>query len=390
MRVLHVFGQQRWSAALGTVRAAVKAQILAGDQVWIASPNPDLVRGFRALGATAVRLPLWFGREHLLDVVPLACLYRLCRQARFDLVATHSFKGGVLGGLAARLAGVPRIIHHAPSYRFLVLKPGLKRRYYLAVEKLAAWAGDLVITASEEQRRQAVRAGVAAAEKVVAVRGGVVTRPVCAGRVSARGGPKRTEGEKVIGCAGCLSFEQGALYMLRAMPAILARHPRVRLVMAGSGPLEEELRAAAALAGFGDRVEFPGQISEEWSRALGRWDVFVDASLGAGPTEALLEAMGSGCAIVASNTAQHRELVEHGRSALLVAPGSPEALAEAINRLLDQPALARRLGAAAERAALRYGREQAVAELLRLYAQAGGSQNGNPDRKEILSGGVSK
>lgn len=369
MRVLHVFGQQRWSAALGTVRAAVKAQILRGDQVWVAAAGRGLARRFRAVGATAVRLPFWFSREQPLDVVPLVYLYRLCRRVRFDLVATHSFKGGVLGRLAARLAGVPRIIHHAPGYRFLELKPGLKRRYYVAVEKLAARAGDLVITASEEQRRQAIRAGVAAPEKLVAVRGGVEARPA-----RARPLPDDAETEKVIGCAGCLSWERGCHYLLRAMPAIVARHPRVRLVLAGSGPLEQELRAEAALAGVSDRVEFSGPISDEWWRALVRWDVFVDASLGAGPTAALLEAMGSGCPIVATNTAQHRELVEHGRSALLVAPASPEALAEAINRLLEQPALARRLGSAAQRAAVRYSREQAVAELLRIYA--GGPEAG--------------
>ncbi len=368
MRVLHVFGHQQWSAALKTIQAAVKAQVLGGDQVWVASPSRSVARRFRAVGATVVLLPLWLGREHPLDLVPLVCLYRLCRRMRFDLVATHSFKGGVLGRLAARLAGIPRIIHHAPGYRFLVSKPGLKRRYYVAVEKLAARVGDLVITASEEQRQQAIRAGVTAADKVIAVRGGVGARPVWARRLPPGTSGPGAKSEILIGSAGCLSFERGCHYLLRAMPAVVARHPRVRLVLAGSGPLEEELRAQAALAGLGDRVEFVGAAGER-TPAPARWDLFVDASLGAGPTAALLEAMAAGCAIVATNTPQHRELVEHGRSALLVAPGSSRALAEAITTLLEQPTLARRLGAAAQRAALRLSRERAVAELLRIYGR---------------------
>jgi glycosyltransferase involved in cell wall biosynthesis len=368
MRVLHVFGHRRWSAALGTLRAAVKAQILGGDQVWVATPDRTVAKRFRALGASAVQAPLWFGREHPLDVVPLIWLYRLCRQLRFDLVATHGFKGGVLGRVAARLAGVPRIIHHATSYRFLLVKPGLRRRYYVAIEKLAGRAGDLVITATEEQRQQAIRAGVTAADRVVTVRGGVGVRPPRAARLPAGQDLAGVEGETVIGCAGCLSWERGVQYLLQAMPAILARHPGARLVMVGSGPLEEELRTGAALAGVGDRVEFTGD-RDDLSSLLARCHLFVDASLGAGPAANLLEAMGAGCAIVATNTPQHRELVEHGRSALLVAPGSSHALAEAINTLLDQPALARKLAAAAQQAALRCSREQAAAELLRIYGR---------------------
>lgn len=370
MRVLHVLGHPRWRAALGTLQAAVKAQILRGDRVWVASPDLAVSRRFRALGATAVRVPFWLQPEQPLDLVALLYLYRLCRKVRFDLVATHSFKGGVLGRLAARMAGVPCIIHHAPGYRFLLLKPGLRRRYYLAIEKLAARAGHLVITGSEEQRQQAIRAGVAAADQVVAVRGGVARRPVYAARLLRGSSSRGIPSEIVIGCAGCLSFERGCHYLLRAMPAILARHPSVRLVMVGSGPLEEELRAQAALAGLGDRVEFASD-SNCLPPALARFHLFVDASLGAGPTAGLLGAMEAGCAIVATNTPQHRELVEHGRSALLVAPGSCQALAEAVNALLDRPALARRLGVAAQEAALRFSRERVVAELLRIYGQAG-------------------
>lgn len=370
MRALHVLGHPRWRAALGTVQATVKAQILRGDQVWVASPDPAVSRRFRALGATAVRVPFWLRPEQPLDLVALLYLYRLCRKVRFDLVATHSFKGGVLGRLAARLARVPRIIHHAPGYRFLLLKPGLRRDYYLAIEKLAARAGHLVITGTEELRQQAIGAGVVAADKVIAVRGGVPRRPVQAARVSGGSSLRGSEGEIVIGCAGCLSFERGCHYLLRAMPAILARHPGVRLVMVGSGPFEEELRAEAAVAGLADRVEFASD-GNCLPPALARFHLFVDASLGAGPTAGLLGAMEAGCAIVATNTPQHRELVEHGRSALLLAPGSCQALAEAVNSLLERPAVARRLGVAAQKAALRFSRERAVAELLRIYGRPG-------------------
>jgi glycosyltransferase involved in cell wall biosynthesis len=330
----------------------------------VAARDAEVAERFRNLGATVVRLPLWLRPGQPLDVVPLLYLYHLSKSERFDLMVTHSFKSGLLGGLAARMAGVPRIVHHSQGFRFQVMK-GLRRRYYLATEKVAAWAGDLIVTAWEEHRKRALHAGVAPPERLITIRDGVAARP---GRPSnSCRKPAFAASKRIIGCVGCLALEWGCACMLRAMPTVLARHPEARLVIACNGALEEQLRPEAALMGLEDRVVFL-QNPGETLAAIARFDIFVDASLGAAPAAPLLEAMSAGRAIVASNTQLHRELFEHGHTALLVAPGSARALAEGVTTLLDNPLRALRLGAAAQLAvAKRFSFERAIAEILTVY-----------------------
>ncbi len=155
---------------------------------------------------------------------------------------------------------------------------------------------------------------------------------------------------------GRLVEKKGCSVLLEALAAIADRTPKARLVVIGEGPLRGRLEAQAARLGLGARVRLLGGLDHaatlEW---LSRAAVVAVPSRTArnGDTEGLptvvIEAAALGRAIVASDVAGTAEAVQDEVSALLVPPGDVERLAEALARMLAEPGLAARLGAAARR-----------------------------------------
>ncbi len=164
---------------------------------------------------------------------------------------------------------------------------------------------------------------------------------------------------------GRLEPRKGAKYLFRALPAILSRVPNARLTVVGSGPLSRHYRSFLP-AGCVDRVRFEGLVSGEMlARHFATADVYCSPATGGESFGiVLLEAMAAGAAIVASEIPGYRDVVEHGRTGLLVGPRSPGALAGSIARLRNDPVLSRRLVEGAREAVRRYAWERVTAEIL--------------------------
>ncbi|MGY6634430.1 MAG: glycosyltransferase family 4 protein [Alkalilacustris sp.] len=163
----------------------------------------------------------------------------------------------------------------------------------------------------------------------------------------------RPPGDAAAGAAGRVVFigrlaaVKGVRVLLEAVAALHPRHPGLSLTLIGDGPDRAALAARAAALGLADRVRFTGYLSEEEvAAALAQSDLLVLPSFAEGVPVVLMEAMASGLPVVATRVGGVAELVEDGVSGCLVAPGDPEGLATAIDRLLSDPALARRFGAA--------------------------------------------
>ncbi|HFE51945.1 MAG TPA: glycosyltransferase family 1 protein, partial [Bacteroidetes bacterium] len=150
--------------------------------------------------------------------------------------------------------------------------------------------------------------------------------------------------QKVIGFVGQLDERKGIADLLEAYRRLKQRLP-VRLVLVGKGPLEAEIRRRApdaVLAGF--REDIP--------EVMKNVDVLVLPSYWEGFGIVLIEAMAAARPVVATNVSSIPEIVVNGETGLLVPPGQPEALAEALRRVLTDPALARRFGEAGRRRVL--------------------------------------
>ena len=151
---------------------------------------------------------------------------------------------------------------------------------------------------------------------------------------------------------GRLTDQKGVVDLLEGFVLLARSRADTRLRLLGTGPLEARLRERAAAAGLADRVSFAGAVPQEAVRAvLAGAAAVLHPSRGEGLSCLLLEAMATGCPIVASDLPANRELIRDGEEGLLVPPGDPGALAVAAVRLLEDGELAARLGAAAHRRA---------------------------------------
>ncbi len=146
---------------------------------------------------------------------------------------------------------------------------------------------------------------------------------------------------------GRLEREKGHAILLEAISLLQQRHVPVVLEVVGDGSRLDSLRRQADSLGISDRVTFAGPVGQD--RIQDRYraaDAFCLPSLGEGIPMVLMEALASGLPAVASNTMGIPELIEDGVTGLLVPPGRPEELAEAIQRLAGDRSVGRSLGKA--------------------------------------------
>ena len=176
----------------------------------------------------------------------------------------------------------------------------------------------------------------------------------------------------VLVWAGRFVPEKGLIYLVEALHLVAKRYPAVRLVMAGDGPERERISHLVRQRGLDANVSFLGSVS--WSRmpeVFNSGSIFLIPSLKEGMPYALLEAMACARAIVASSIPAMRSLLTHRKEGLLVPPGDPRALADAITELLADPGLRKRLGRASrEYVESRHAHEVIAKELEQVYLEA--------------------
>jgi len=371
VKALQVLGGGAWGGGSVVVLAITRAMIARGDEVWVATLDAETIAHFEAAGAKAVRPPLWLRPINPLDVVPFLYLWWICLRRRFDFVATHTSKGGFLGRLAARLAGVPHIVHHVHGFAFHQFTNPAVLRVYAFLERLAGRCADLLITVGEQHRQTAIELGIKRADAIRTVLNGIdIDKFQGVSRAQARRQFGFGNGELIIGSAGRLAEQKGFIYAIRAMQMVAARFPQARLVIAGEGPLEAGLRAEAEALGISRHITFLG-FRRDVAALLTAMDIFVHPSLWEGLSISLMEAMAAARPIVASDIWGNREMIHDGSNGLLVEPANPAALAEALCRVLGDSGYAAELAHEARHTAeTDFTEPRMVEENLRAYDAA--------------------
>lgn len=271
-----------------------------------------------------------------LDVPMIARLYRLIRRTEPDMVHLHSRIGAdLMGGLAARLAGVP-VLHTRrvdnPEPRWLVaLKYRLHDRVIAISEGIA-----LVLRAEglPEAKLRVVRSAVVAER---------FARPCRPGLIRERLG--LPEDALLLGVVAQLIARKGHLILLRALPALLAEHPRLQVVFFGQGPLAGLLKRQIDAAGLSGRVHLVG-FRDDLAELLPCLALLVHPALMEGLGVSLLQTSAAGVPIIASRVGGIPEAVADGVTGLLTAAGDVIALEHAVRMLLADPQLREQLGRA--------------------------------------------
>lgn len=311
-------------------------------------PEGDLLE--RAQRTTRLVILPELGRaiSPLADVIAFVKLYRLIRRGRYDIVHTHSSKAGVLGRIAAWLAGTPIIVHTLHSLVFHDYQPWLVNRTWWAIKKLCAPITDHYISVSRIIAEKAIAEGIAPAHKFTTIYSGMELDWFLNAKADASAVRRELgipEDAPVVGKIARLFPLKGHDQLLDAIPAIVKADPRVRFLLVGDGILQDHLRERARRGGFLQNIVFAGLVPRERiPEMIAAMDVLVHTSLREGLARVLPQALAMGKPCVSFDIDGAPEVVIPEETGLLVKPGDAAGLSAAINRLLADPTLRERMG----------------------------------------------
>ncbi|WP_018086546.1 glycosyltransferase family 4 protein [Desulfurispora thermophila] len=347
-RIMHVI-----RPAAGGMKNHLLAQLRYADretfQLTVACP-PEMVGVVEAMGVKVFSLPISPDTDLLTDRVVVKKLAVLLKQEKIDLLHAHGSRAGLLGRLAALLAGTPLRFFTAHNSIFYSGWPAWKQFSLVLAERVLAACSQQVIAVSENLRRELIEREKLPPHKVVCIHNGI--EPGRFLEDQRRPDMKQDWGlsgaSVVLGTVARLAPQKGLSTLLKAFALLygqMAGENDLRLVLVGDGPLMSELRALAGELGIGERVIFTG-MRRDIPQLMHCFDIFVLPSLTEGLPLTVLEAMAAGLVVVASRVGGIPEAVWDGQTGFLVPPGDEAALAEKLRYLVQQPELRCRMGEA--------------------------------------------
>jgi L-malate glycosyltransferase len=321
------------------------------DCVIACPPHSALYQRAQEAGLPTRTLPMRYEG----DVVAVWQLRNYLRREQVDILHMHAPHAHTVGLLASlRLSHVHQVVSRRVDFQ--PLRNVLSRWKYL---RPAAH----YVAVSEAVKRILVDSGIATC-RVQTIHSGIdlqrfddmVSAPALF-----------PAGTRVVGTVGHLAGHKGHRYLLEAMPYLLQLEPRVGLVIVGDGKLRGALEAQAASLGIAERVCFTG-FRRDVLALMQQFEVFVFSSYLEGLGTAMLDAMALRKPVVATRAGGIPEVVQDGVTGLLVPPREPQALAQAVHRLLHQPELGQRFGnAGCKRVEQYFTAQQMAAQTLQLY-----------------------
>ena len=325
---------------------------------WIVCSAGDHVDHVRACGLPVAVIDTPRGLEPATLARATWRLMRVFRKLRPSIVHTHSSVPGAVGRVAARAAGVPIVVHTVHGFHFHKGTRSASKVLSCATERALAALTDMLLMQNREDLR-AVRRWRGVRARLI---GNGIDVQRHARRARAHSGAGR-----VVACIARFEPVKNHRDLLRAFARVRAACPQARLRLIGDGPLRPQCERAAADLGIASATEFVG-YREDVGALLADVDVAVLLSWKEGIARGLLEPMAAGIPVVAWRVKGNREVVRSGETGLLAPAGDVDATAAHIVRLLGDPDLRTRMGAAAaERVRRHFDEAIVVARLAGVY-----------------------
>ncbi len=303
------------------------------------------------------------GRKNKWDVHRIGGLARLLRRERFDILHAHKFGSNLWGTLVGRACRVPIVLahEHTWSYQSDPLRALLDGR---VISRLAT----RFIAVSSADRDRMVEIEHVPREKIVVIPANVYIPSLGSGHGDLRTELGLAADTPIIAVAAVLRPQKALSVLLEAHALLLHSEPAAHLVIAGAGPCQRELEELATKLSLRDRLHLLGR-RDDVDSILRAADVGVLSSDFEGTPLFVTECMASNTPLVATAVGGLPDLIEHGRTGLLVPPRDPEALADGLARLLGDPAERERFATASARRLSEFTIEAITARVCELYEQ---------------------
>jgi len=272
-------------------------------------------------------------RAHFWAWLPLI---KLLRSERVDVIHAHKFGSNIWGVVFGRLCGVPVVVTHEHGWSFE------GRAKMILDRRLIAGGSNAFVAVSREDRRRMIELEGIKPDRAVFVANGIPALPPPSGRdvrAELGIGPE----DLVVTTVGFLRRPKTMDVLIEAAAKIVPRFPNLKVLIVGEGNDRPVYEALIEKLGVGDTVKLLG-LRSDVPDLLAESDVAVLSTNSEGSPLSVMEYMDAGLPVVGSRVGGIPDLIDDGVEGLLVEPGDPESLAQAIGRLLDGPEEARRMG----------------------------------------------
>lgn len=322
--------------------------LIIGRSTHISQTNQQFLEQFK--GRTRYIQQLQREINPLKDLVALLKIYAILSQGNFDLVQTHTAKAGILGRLAARLAGVKKIVHCSHGHNFYGYFGFWGSKLVITIERFFDRFSDKFIALTELEKSDLVNYRVTAVTKVAVVQSGLeIEKYYCPPAEIAR---LKEEWQlpaaaPVVGLVSRLEPVKGPLSLVEAAKIVIAACPEVKFLVVGEGSLRKKMEDQCRESGLSGSFVFTGW-QEKVEQLLGVLDILVLPSLNEAVGRIILEAATYGVPAVATRVGGVPEIVRDQETGLLVPPQDAGSMAKALIELLTNREKRERLGRAAK------------------------------------------
>jgi glycosyltransferase involved in cell wall biosynthesis len=280
------------------------------------------------------------------DVLALVAIYKKLRELRPEIVHTHSSKAGILGRIAAYLAGVPVIIHTFHGFGFTPGQRPWVRRLFVLAEKYGAMLSTHLVFVSEDNRQEAIALGIRGAQEGSLIRSGIRFERAAETRI--RRELDIPEDAWVVASVGNFKPQKNPMDLARVAVSVLQQDRSVYFILVGDGELRPEVERFCLDQGIAANVHSLG-----WRRdipeILAASNSFLLTSLWEGLPRAIVEASAAELPCVAYGANGVKDIVGDGMTGFLIAPGDVAGAAEKVLWLKAHPEDAKRFGQTAAR-----------------------------------------
>ncbi len=316
-----------------------KTSIISGNQT---GPEGEIIPEVRGKKIPLIIIPELLREPNpVKDIIALKKMVRIFKQQRPHIVHTHSSKAGILGRWAAKIAGVPIIIHTVHGWGHHGHQHPLKRAFFIFLERKSERITDKLIVVSSLNAEKGLKDRIGKRNKYKTIHSSINLATYQESTCDIPGLKKQlglsTE-RPVVGTVARFSSQKNPGDFVRVAALVKEKMPGVQFMFVGDGPLRKETEEMIKKFNLSQDVILPG-LRTDIPDILKCMDVFILTSLWEGLPRVIAQAMASGVPVIANDVDGAREVINHGRNGFLTAPKDVSLMTDLVVKLLQDPDL---------------------------------------------------